>query len=74
MVSLEVRTVILCLFTHVRMCESDGWTQKKREERDHLSMVACDRIRQTDMWREREKEREREREREREESAKGHFI
>ena len=26
-----VRTVTACLFTHMRMCERDGWTQRKKE-------------------------------------------
>ena len=61
--SLEVRTVTVCLFMHMRMCERDEWTQRKK---DCLSTVASDVIRRTHMWRERERERERKRERERE--------
>ena len=53
LVSLEVRTVTVCLFMHMRMCERDGWTQRKK-----VSTVASDGIWRTDMWRESERERE----------------
>ena len=59
--SLEVRTVTVCFFTHMRMCERDGWTRERK--RDCLSTVASDGIRRTDMWRQTERERERESER-----------
>ena len=77
--SLEVRAVTVCLFTHMRMCERDGWTQERK--RDCLLTVASDGIRRTDMWREREraKDRVKERVKEREgehasESDNCHFI
>ena len=52
--SLEVRTVTVCLFGH------------RDRKRDCLSTVTSDGIWRTDMWRQRERERERERESERE--------
>ena len=60
--SLEVRTVTVCLFTHMRMCvrETDGHRERKS---DCLSTVASDGIRRTDMGRQTERERERERKR-----------
>ena len=60
--SLEVRTVTVCLFTHMRMCvrDTDGHRERKR---DCLSTVVSDGIWRTDMWRQTERERERERER-----------
>ena len=58
--SLEVRTVTVCLFTHLCKCERDGWTQRKRErKRVCLLTVASDEIRRTDLWRQREREGER---------------
>ena len=71
--SLEVRTVTVYLFTHMCMCERDGWTQRNREmdghreiKRDYLSTVASDGIQQLtcgDQQRERERGRERARDR-----------
>ena len=58
--SLEVRTVTVCLFTHMHMCvrEMDGHRERKR---DCLSTVSSDGIRRTDMWRQTERDRLRER-------------
>ena len=52
--SLEVRTVTVCLFVHMSMCarQMDGHRERKRY---YLSTMAGDGIRRTDLWRERDK-------------------
>ena len=60
--SLQVRTVAMCLFTHMRMCERERWTQRKKERE-----IACRLWQATEsgelMWRQRERVKEREGER-----------
>ena len=43
-----------CLRTCACVREMDGQREREKERETHLSTVAGDRIRRTDMWRERE--------------------